>query len=124
MDAQVWETLRLSLGAFLTSSGAGGVAAVVAAYWAYRGVQSRLAGDRQIAAEAALSEAAASRVADARQRWWEMALWIWNARQYLDPVETVVAVEALKRLVQTQEQSAMLEVLSRAIEPDQPKVEG
>jgi hypothetical protein len=41
-----WEIVRLSVGAFLTSSGFGGLAALGAAALAYRGIQSRIGYDR------------------------------------------------------------------------------
>jgi len=133
------ELVRLSLGAFLTSSGFGGVAAVGAAYWAYRTAAKRLEGDRDIARRghenAARMAAAGVRAAqelaedgrkadrdkaaedDRRARWWETLRWLWSHRDVIDEQAFLEGVQALAQMVETRQQSVMLEIVTKALTP-------
>lgn len=51
-DPTFWETARLSIGAFLTSPGAGLIGLLGAAWLTFVGVGRRISGDRQLAQEA------------------------------------------------------------------------
>lgn len=73
MDA---ESVRLTLGTFLTSPGFGGLAAVIAAVFAARSVGKRLAGDRELAKQQREHEVEMATTADSRQRWWEVLFWL------------------------------------------------
>jgi len=64
-----WELVRLSAGAFLTSAGAGGIAALGAAVVAYRGIRRRIEYDRD-----------AATAADTRERWWQAYTHLWDHR--------------------------------------------
>jgi hypothetical protein len=92
--------LFLALGAFLTSSGFAALAAVAAAFEAYRGITTRIQADRTIAREA-----------DDSERWWQMAMWLWTNRDHIMLVEASVMVDNLRRLVSTTGQAVMMKTL-------------
>ena len=109
-----WELVRLSIGAFLTSSGFGGVAAVCAALVAAKVAGSRLRGDYRLAAEQHNRNQEAAHASDARARWWETAQWLWlNKEQIADP-DFLEALQALGKMVETKQQSVMLEIVTKA----------
>lgn len=113
-----WDTFRLALGAWLTSPGFGGLAALIAAVIAYLGITKRIAADHDLAIEAADRSRAAADAADERQRWWEVLQWTWTNRDALedrDPLIAASVLEALEPLVQTAAQSVILDATSRAI---------
>ena len=108
MDA---ESLRLALGAYLSSPGFGGVAAVVAALVAVRGVRIRLRGDRELADPAGVAARVAAHESEARARWWDLARWV-DAQIEAEsiPRESLMdLVETMADSVTTKEQSVMLE---------------
>lgn len=100
----MWETLRLSLGAFVTSAGFGGLAAVIAALIAAR-----------VAADRARDQHEAEREADARERWWLGWRWVWDNRFELGDEEILDALDGLNDLVSTQEQAILLGVTTAAL---------
>ncbi len=109
------DAVRLAVGAWLTSPGFGGLAALVAAVIAYRGITKRIGADRALAVEA-----------DERQRWWEVLQWTWTNREALDdrdPLITADVLVALGEAVPTKSQSVILEAASRAIVEDDPAAE-
>jgi hypothetical protein len=105
------EGLRLALGAFLTSPGFGGVAAVVAAMVAVRGIRIRLLGDRELAEQARQAEREADRDSEARARWWDLARWV-DAQVDAGSIPHEGLMDLLETMadsVTTKEQSVMLE---------------
>lgn len=114
------EIVRLSLGAFLTSPGFAGLAALGAALVAFRGVSTRVEIERHLAHEAqrhATAEARAAadrnheerRQAEALVRWWELTRWI-NVqleRENRDKDLLMSLLIELETLVTTREQSIM-----------------
>lgn len=103
-----------ALGAFLLSPGFGGLAALVAAWLALRGVRLRLTGDRELADKARLASEQAQLDADTRERWWQLARWA-DAQidAGLTPESALLGLLAeMQGSVATREQSAMLECLA------------
>ncbi len=70
------DTVRLGLGAFAVSPGFGGLGALAAAVVAYLGIRHKADQDRLAAREANTAEQATQRLADERERWWELARWV------------------------------------------------
>lgn len=106
------EMVRLALGAFLTSPGAGILGLLGAAYLTYKGVDKRLTGDRGLAKDAREAEAQKDRESDARERWQKFHDHLWDNRAALPADAMILGVQSLAQLVETQEQSAMLEVFA------------
>ena len=77
------EMVRLALGAFLTSPGAGILGLLGAAYLTYKGVDKRLSGDRDLAKDAREAEAQKDRESDARDRWQKFHDHLWENRAAL-----------------------------------------
>ena len=97
----------LAMGAFLTSSGVGGLAALVAAVLAYKGIARRITFDRQ-----------QDRVADARERWWAAYTHLW-ANQSTIPVEALTeGVASLEKLAETEQQSMMVDLFYDTLAKD------
>lgn len=71
-----WDTVRLGLGAFAVSPGFGGLGALAAAVVAYLGIRHKADQDRLAAHEANTAEQVTQRLADERERWWELARWV------------------------------------------------
>lgn len=113
----------LAVGAFLTSPGAGLLGVLGAAYLALVGVDRRLSGDRLLAQEAREAQWAKERGADARERWQRFHDHLWVYRAVLPPDAMIAGIESLADLVETQEQSAMLEVFATYL-ADQAEREG
>jgi len=109
------EDARLIIGTFVTSPGAGGTAAVVAAYLAYRGIATRLAGEKTIADK----HRADQLVDEARQRWWDALMLLWgDSGKFADNPEVLQeALEALESAVTTEEQRVMLKAMSLVLIP-------
>ncbi|MGB8379688.1 MAG: hypothetical protein WCG47_00340 [Dermatophilaceae bacterium] len=122
------EIVRLSFGAFLTSPGFAGLAALATALVAVRGVNTRVSVERELAHEAqrhASAEARAAaerhreerRQAEALVRWWELTRWI-NVqldRENVDKDLLMSLLVELEALVSTREQSIMLEFLTKRL---------
>lgn len=127
------EIVRLSLGAFLTSPGFAGLAALGAALMAFRGVRRRVEVEWELAHEAqrhASAEARAAaernheerRQAEALVRWWELTRWI-NVqldRENRDEDLLMSLLIELETLVTTREQSIMLEFLTKRLLQEAP----
>lgn len=110
--AEAWETIRLALGAFLTSAGFGGLATALAAYLALRGVRERIRHD----AEQAASDRADGLTGDARRRWWELAMYVdGQLDASLNPSDIerlMLLVENMTRVPDlTEEQAGLAELL-------------
>ena len=86
----------LALGAFLTSSGFGGLMAAVAAGLAYLGVRHRLVGDKEIAEKNRKADADAAVATDALERWWDAFTWLWDNREHLGVAERALAIQSLR----------------------------
>jgi hypothetical protein len=113
-----WELVRLSLGAFLTSSGLAGVAAVTAALIAANVAGARLRVDRILAAQQQEASQTAAHAADARARWWETVQWLWLNRAETNDLVFLEALQSLKEMVETRQQSVMLEIVTRTLIPE------
>lgn len=94
------ETVRLALGAFLTSSGFGGIAALGAAMVAYRGIKARIGYDRDAAVEA-----------DTRERWWQAYTHLWANREEIADDDLLDGVASLEEVAETAQQLMMLDLL-------------
>lgn len=112
-----WELIRLSVGAFVTSSGFGGVAAVGAALVAAKVAGSRLRGDYRLAAQGHVRNQRAVRDADARARWWETLQWLWTNRDSADEQAFLEGLQSLAEMVETRQQSVMLEIVTKTLTP-------
>lgn len=112
------ETTRLSLGAFLTSPGAGILGLIGAGWLTLRGVDKRLAGDQRMAHEAREAEYRKDLEADARERWQLAYDWLWENRAELPADSLITGIKELRRLVETRQQSAMLEVFASSLEQE------
>lgn len=113
-----WETVRLALGAFVTSSGFGGLAAVCAAAIAYKGIGRRIRADKEMAADKSSAEADAATMSDQRQRWWDALYWVWEHHGDLTDDAVLDLIDSLERGSTTPQQSAMLEAVMDAIFKD------
>lgn len=112
-----WDDLRLAVGAFMASSGFGGVSALCAALLALRGVRERLSGDRELAAEERREAQSRAHENDRRNRWWELAQWIdsQSDTHALAIDDLLTMVEQLEVAVTTSEQTVMVECLVRKV---------
>ncbi len=113
--------MRLALGAFVTSSGFGGVAVLTAAWIAYRTAADRLSGDRDIAARAMAAKESQDAEADRRERWWAAQRWLWENRTALiaaDPVAVSRAIASLRKQADTETQYLTLDVMIVGMFPE------
>src|SRR5690242_14897646 len=78
-----WELIRLSLGAFLTSPGAGLLGLIGGAWLTYKGVDKRIDADRAMAATAREADLQRELDADARDRWQRAYDHLWVHRSDL-----------------------------------------
>lgn len=100
MDWSWWEPARLAIGAFLTSSGFGGLAAFGAALLAFRGIRARIGYDQSAAVEA-----------DARERWWQAYTHLWDNREKIADEDLLDVVASLEEVAETAQQTMMLDLL-------------
>lgn len=108
------EDVFRAAGAFFTSSGFGGLMAVVAAVIAARAVSERLEGDRAIAEKRHDHERAMAAIADSRQRWWEVLFWVDEDAARFDDDPFLDCLAALADEAETHPQiEALNAVLSR-----------
>lgn len=109
-----WDSLLRGAGTFFTSPGFGGLAVVLGAWIGWRGVQSRLAGDREIAELAATESRDRELSNDSLNRWWELANWVDRQidNRLVEPEELVRLTEMLGDSVTNQEQTVMVECLA------------
>ena len=107
MDA---ESVRLTLGTFLTSPGFGGLAAVIAAVFAARSVGKRLAGDRELAKQQREHEVEMATTADSRQRWWDVLFWLDTDSGRFDEDSFLECLAALVSATLQNEADATLEI--------------
>lgn len=95
----------LALGAFLTSPGFGGLATGGGAIVAFVNIARAGKENRALAVEN-----------DARERWWQLLMWLYDhhdeANAY-DPLIVARTIKVLGDLSSTQEQAAMLEMVGR-----------
>lgn len=117
-DPTFWETARLSVGAFLTSPGAGLIGLLGAAWLTFVGVGKRISGDRQLAQEARTAEREQDAESDARERWQWFYERLWDNRDTLPPDALLDGITSLRELTTTKQQSAMLEVLVRYVQSE------
>lgn len=110
-----WTWVRLSIGAFLTSPGAGILGLVGAALLTLVGVDRRLHGEAELARSARAAEQAQDREADARERWAQMYTFLWENRDDVGGRAVLSGIGALADLATTDTQIAMLEVLTVAV---------
>jgi hypothetical protein len=104
-------------GAFVTSSGFGGVAAVVGAQAAARVAGARLRGDYQMASQSHQRNQNAERDADARARWWETLQWLCANKEDVDQQAFLEGLQSLAAMVETRQQSVMLEIVTKTLLP-------
>ena len=83
------------------------LAALGAAALAYRGIQARIGYDRAAATEA-----------DTRERWWQAYTHLWDNREEIPTADLLNGVASLEEVVETRQQSAMLDLLLADIETD------
>lgn len=102
-----WNTVRLALGAFLTSSGFGGVAALGAAALAYRGIKARIEYDQTAAVQA-----------DTRERWWQAYTHLWDNREQIADDDLLDGVASLQEVAETKQQTMMLDLLVAEVEEE------
>jgi len=105
------------VGAFLTSPGFGGLAAVVGALAAVRVAMARLRGDYQMAAQSHKRNQHAAREADARARWWDTLQWLWTNRDQVGDQAFLAGLQSLAAIVETRQQSVMLEIVTNTLTP-------
>lgn len=117
-DPTFLETARLSVGAFLTSPGAGLLGLLGAAWLTFIGVGKRISGDRQLAQEARTAEREQEAETDARERWQWFYERLWDNRATLPPDALLDGIKSLRELTTTKQQSAMLEVLVRYVQSE------
>lgn len=117
-DPTFWEIARLSVGAFLTSPGAGLIGLLGAAWLTFVGVGRRISGDRQLAQEARAAEREQDAEADARERWQWFFERLWDNRETLPADALLDGIKSLRELTTTKQQSAMLEVLVRYVQSE------
>jgi hypothetical protein len=112
-----WEFVRLSVGAFLTSPGFGGLAAVVGALAAVRVAMARLRGDYAMATQSQRRNQNAAREADARARWWDTLQWLWTNKEEVGEQAFLEGLQSLAAMVETRQQSVMLEIVTNTLTP-------
>ncbi|MCW4601505.1 hypothetical protein ON003_07830 [Janibacter hoylei] len=115
MDA---ESVRLTLGTFLTSPGFGGLAAVIAAVFAARSVGKRLAGDRELAKQQREHEVEMATTADSRQRWWEVLFWLDTDSGRFDEDSFLECLAALADQTETKPQIEALNAVLNRWQPE------
>lgn len=109
-DNPMW----LALGAFVTSSGFGGLAALFAAGIAYLGLLRRVREDRATAVEVADRAAEDAVESDARERWWQLLEWLYDHKKEANDYDPFIAartLHVLEDLASTRHQLAMLEIV-------------
>lgn len=112
------ELIRLSIGAFLTSPGAGILGLIGAGLLAYVGVDKRLEGERKLALDARKDEHDKDIEADARERWQQMYAFLWDNREDLGDEVVLQGLESLGELSTTKQQAAMIRVFTLKILDD------
>jgi hypothetical protein len=114
-----FENVRLSIGAWLVSPGAGVLAAfgaVAAGWFAYLGVQRGLAADQARAEEARKAEAEVRATAERHARWQWYYEFLWANREQLPPAALKAGVQSLVGAVETESQTWQLDGLTRWID--------
>ncbi|PRY59482.1 hypothetical protein BCF74_10972 [Knoellia remsis] len=112
------ETIRLSLGAFLTSPGAGVLGLIGAALLTYVGVDKRLRAERRLALDARAATRAQDSENDARERWQLLFTFLWDNQEDLGATSVLHGLGVLRELATTSQQLGMLEVLTLAVLED------
>lgn len=110
--AHWWLVARLSVGAFLTSPGAGILGLIGAGYLAYRGVQSRLDGDQEIADR----QHKADLEQESRERWQWWYDHLWENREEYTLEGLTLGAQGLRSIAESPQQALMLDVLVAYIE--------
>lgn len=93
---------------FITSPGAGGVAALVAAIIAFTGILIKNAADKAEGARDRAQDASLAKDAEDARRWWELAGWTWTNRIDLGTTGVLEMLSVLEEQAHTAEQRTIL----------------
>lgn len=115
--AQGWfDSMRLAWGAWLSSPGAGILGALGAGWFAYRGIQRRIDGERSLAMDARTAEAEVRAATGRHDRWQWYYEFLWTNRDELPPAALRAGVQSLLGAVETESQTWQLDALTRWVE--------